>query len=323
MAFRGYESGGPEFLRDPLARFRELDAALETRRGLLADRNPQRLAAVNLVLTPGDPAAIAEAVHALQQRFAQRVSFVKANPLMHLVLSAIMLRHGDTADGLADELTRVRPIMRSVGLRWAPAFELIAIVALRVQARGPIVKEQIERMHAIYEAMKRNHWWLTGPDDFPACALLSARPGAPDELADRAHAIYERLRQDQGMRRGDALQAVSNVLALADAEPEHLTGRFGVLVEEFRRSGQVIRFDRYDEVALLCFLPRSSASVVETVIAYDAALREHVKWYERLLAFTFAANLAFVHIVGNDLELGPLADVKALLDMYWVLQQQG
>lgn len=323
MAFRGYESGGTEFLRDPLARFKALDEALEINRALLADRNPQRLAAINLVLTPGEPAAIAHAVHQIQQRFASRVGFVKANPLMHLILAAIILRHGDSADGLADELTRVRPIMRKAGLRWSPVFELVAIVALRVQTRGPISTAQIERMHAIYTAMKGHHWWLTGPDDFPACALLSARPGAPELLTDRAHAIYELMRSELNMSRGDPLQAVSNTLALADAEPIHLVQRFGALVDDFGPRGYTIRPIHYDELALLCFLPRSSASVVETVVGYDNAMREHVRWYERLLSFSFAANLAYMHIVGNDPELGPLADVKALLDMYWVLQQQG
>ncbi len=323
MPFRGFESGGPEHLRDPLARFRALDEAFDAERTLLADRSPQRLAAVNLILTPGEPIEVATAVRRIAERFGARVGFTKAHPLVRVILGAIMLRHGDTPDGLADELNRVRPIMRKVGLRWSPNFELTAIVALRMQTRGPIAEVQVERTHAIYEAMKVHHWWLTGPDDFPSCALLSGRPEPPTQLADRAHAIYELMRRELGMVRGDPLQNASNILALANAEPEALVQRYGALLDDFTRAGLKIVGERYDEVAVLCFLPRPSAAVVETVVEYEKALREHIKWYEQALSFTLAVNLAFVHIVGNDPELGPLADVKALLDMFWVLQQQG
>lgn len=322
MVFRGFEPGGSEFLRDPIARFKALDEALELGRPVLGDRTSQHLAAINLVLTPGEPSEIALAVRTMQDHFVARLGMSKAHPLLRLVFAALLLRHGDTADALADEADRVRQMMRAVGFRWAPAFELIATVAMRVHARGqPISGAQVERMHAIYEAMKVHHWWLTGPDDFPICALLTTRPGSPEALADRAHAIYEILRKERGIMRGDPLQAASNILALADAPASDLAQRFGALVDEFDKVDFKLRIDRYDEMAVLCFLPRSSAAVVETVVEYDRQLREHVKWYERLLTFGFAANLAFMHIVGNDPELGALADVKALLDMMWIIQQ--
>lgn len=323
MAFRGFESDGPEFLRDPLARFRALDEAFEAERTLFAGRAPQRLAAVNLVTTPGDPVELATAVRRIADRFEARVGFgMAAPPLVPMVIGAIVLRHGDEADWLIDEVKRVRSIMRRVGFRWSVRHELVAIIALRVQTRGPIADAQIERMHAIYEAMKVNHWWLTGPDDFPACALLSGRPGSPTQLADRAHAIYELLHRDHDLTRGDPLQFVSNMLALVDAEPGDLAQRYAALLGELERHGYKIRFDRYDDVALLCFLPRSSESVVATVIEYERALRQQQKWYEHSLSFSLAVNLAFVHVVGNDPQLGPLADVKAILDIYWLLEQQ-
>ncbi|PRP90120.1 hypothetical protein ENSA5_67380 [Enhygromyxa salina] len=324
MVFRGFEPGGSEFLRDPVARFKALDEALELSRGALTNRIAQRLAAVNLILTPGDPAELAAAARTLQGEFAARLGMTKAPPSLRLIFAALLLRHGDTADALADEADRVSRMMRVVGLRWGSTFELIATMAMRVHARGmPIPEAQIERMRAIYEAMKVHHWWLTGPEDFPTCALLTTRPGSPEALAGRAHEIYEAIHSELSVMRGDPLQTASNILALADAPPADLTHRFGALMRDFKAAGIKIRADRFDELAVLCFLPRSSAAVVETVVEYDRQLSEHVKWHEKLMTFGFASNLAFIHIVGNDPELGALADVKPLLDIMWIIQQGG
>jgi hypothetical protein len=323
VVFRGFEPGGPQFLDDPLGRFDALDRAFEPSRSLLSNRVPQRLAAADLVLVPGDPAQVSTRARALGEHFASLVGLADAPPTFRVILGAIMLRHGDTPEDLAAEAARVRPIIRRQSMRWSPVFESIAIIVLRLQARGPIAEVQLVRMHAIYEAMKRHHWFLTGPDDFPTCALLSGRPHPPSELAERAHRLYELLRSELRLSRGDPLQTVSNILALADAEPEILVARYGALVEGFERAGQRMVLDRYDDLALLCFLPRSTESIVQTVVDYDAALRERFKWHEVFSSFTLATNLAFVHVVGNDPELGPLADVKALLDMSWIVQQSG
>lgn len=325
MAFRGYESGGPEFLRDPLARFIELDEALEVGRALLEDRAPLRLAAVNLVLTPGDPAQLAADVRSINERFAAQLPWYWGSAKsLQMLFAAILLRHDDEPEALAEEAGRVSNQLRAMNMRWASTYEMIAVLAMRIHGRGaPIPDAQIERMRDIHRAMKKHHWWLTGAEDFPTCALLTTREGTPETLAARAHEIYEALREDANAYRGDHLQTASNMLALANVSTRDLSQRFAALVADFADAKLATSFPHYDEIAVLCFLPRSTSSIVATVAEYDQRIREHVKWFELGHVFTFAVNLAFVHIVGNDRELGALADVKALLDMQWIIQQRG
>jgi hypothetical protein len=112
------------------------------------------------------------------------------------------------------------------------------------------------------------------------------------------------------------LQTASNMLALSSLEPFELVERFGVLAAGFREAGTKIRQDDYDDVAVLCFLAQPAARIVETVTDYAARIRERLRW---AAVFELGSNLAFVRLVGNDPELGMLADAKMLLDMQTVI----
>ncbi|KIG17238.1 hypothetical protein DB30_03551 [Enhygromyxa salina] len=327
MPFRSHDAEQDEHLREPVARFFALDAALEPTRGMFGDRSAQRFAAASLVLVPGEPAQIATQLRETAKQFQQlmpwRVGFA---PQLHLMFAVALVRHDDTPDALLDETKRVRKIMRALGLRWAPVYEFIAVLVMRTLGDGaPISDEQVQRMRDIYEAMKQHHWVLTGPEDFPACALLTTRAGTPQQLAQYAHDIYEGLRAG-GRGRGDPLQTASNLLAMLASDhlpAPALSERFLALVSAFEHAGQKIAASEYDEVALLCFLSRPVPAIVETVAAYKQALGADIRWFEGDYAFGFATNLAFVQLVGGDPELGPIADFKSLLDMYSILLQNG
>ncbi len=45
----------------------------------------------------------------------------------------------------------------------------MAILVLRMKAdKAPVSDRAVREFQEMYEEMKRHHWWLTGPDDFPA-----------------------------------------------------------------------------------------------------------------------------------------------------------
>ena len=104
-------------------------------------------------------------------------------------------------------------------------YETIAILILRMLAEqrpiGPVV---IDRFQAIFEEMKRRHWWLTGPDDFPACALLTGREEPAKQIGEVIESIYTALR-GVGCASGNALQTAANILYLARLDPDAMTPR--------------------------------------------------------------------------------------------------
>src|SRR5690606_37080099 len=90
--------------------------------------------------------------------------------------------------------------------------------------------------------------------------------------------------------------------------------RYALLRDGFRAAGVSIGQPEYDELALLCMLSLPIDRLVATVAHYRERLAADA-WLPSRNHFSLATNLAFVHLAGADAVLGPLADVKLLLDM--------
>jgi hypothetical protein len=315
MPFRDDETPREQTL-DPLARFAELYAALEAHRRVLQDRVPLRLAAICLLTTPGPADQLALATRRIDAALDRRISWYHAfSESVRIVIAAQLHKHDDDPDSYMDEVVRVRSLFRAVGLRQGGAYEFLAVLVLRRVLARPVDRADVERFQAIYEALKRHHWWLTGPEDFPACAMLVARPEAPANIGAGTDAIYRALHRRADLWRGDPLQTAANVLYLADVPADELAERFALLMTGFRGRGVTIGQDQYDELAVLCFLAWPVDKIVEVVAEFRDRMRSTLPWLGRADALSLAANLAFVRLAGRDGLLGSLADLKPLLDM--------
>jgi hypothetical protein len=307
---------------DPLERFFALEAALEAGRGLLGDRSSIRLAAALLVRLDGEPEELAAGVRATHERLTKAAGWMPsvATPLW-LLVAGVLVERGDDPEAFAAQIDSTRKRMRAVRMRRYTAFEVIVVLALRLHTRpGPITDDSVARVQAIYAAMKRHHWWLTGPEDLPACAILAMTERSPAELAGQANAIYEGLRPCSWP--GESLQTASNMLAVSPLEPGELVDRFVTLSTSFEQAGLSIGFADYGTVASLCFLAQPAARIAETVAAHTWLLHGRLAWIDVRFAFNLAAQLAYTRLLGEDPQLGLLADAKALFDMQKLIEQQ-
>jgi hypothetical protein len=319
MPFRGGNDEGPTALvpADPFARFMDLHEALEAKRGIFGDKVAQRFAAVSLLSTPGAATQLAEALRERNATLVGRLGRLSSiDASMRLLIAANLVKYDDDADAFVDDAKRARTLMRKLRVRRSGAYEyLAALVLRRVRAGAPICEADIERLGAIYTAMKRHHWVLTGPEDLPLCAMLVARPQTPQEIGDGVEAVYQALHREADAYRGEALQTAACVLFTSSLEPSESASRFRLLLDHFRAAGHRLGRAEYDEVATLCFLAQPVDLIVTSVLAYRDRLREAISWLSKPMAFGLGAGLAFVRLVGHDAQLGPLADAKLMLDM--------
>ncbi|MBL8970020.1 MAG: DUF4003 family protein [Myxococcales bacterium] len=320
MPFRSDAASGPALFAppDPLERFQAIYAALVAQGSWLSDKVALRLASASLITLTGEPALLASATHRRDAELRVRLGWLTSvAPSLRVLLAAQMVKYADDSEAFADEVERVREMFRAIHLRNGHAYEALAVLVLRRLQRGqPIEQAQVLRLRDIYEAMKRHHWFLTGPEDFPVCAMLVGRPGTPAEIGAGTDALYRALHDRADLWRGDSLQTAANMLYLTGVEPPVLVERFATILAGFREAGTRIGQEQYDELAILCFLARPTATIVTTVTAYRDRLRPAIPWLTRTDALNLAASLAFIEIAGQDPDaLGPLADVKLLLDM--------
>jgi hypothetical protein len=317
MPFRSPESEDPGLAlpADPLERFEQLLTALDAGRGWMQDKVAVRLAAIALLITPGDAGRLAATTRSVSAVLHHRLgAFSSVDDSVRLVIAAQLVKAGDEPDPFVDDLERVRELFRADGLRRGGVYEVLAVLVLR-RVVGTIGAPQVERFRQIYAAMKAHHWWLTGPEDFPACAMLVGLPGEPAAMGAGIDEIYNALHEQAGLARGDALQTAANMLYLGGVEASTITGRFALLMEKFRGAGAPIGKDEYDELAILCFLARPAEHIVAAVIELRDQLCERLRWLRQGAAFSLAASLAFVRLAGERGALTTLADAKLLLDM--------
>jgi hypothetical protein len=304
---------------DPLARFDELLTALDAGRGWMQDRVAVRLAAITLLATPGDAGRLAANTRTASAVLGERLGlFSSVDESVRLVIAAQLIKSGDNPDVFVDDLARVRELFRDSGLRRGGVYEVLAALVLR-RLVGAVEPAHVDRLHAIYEAMKAHHWWLTGPEDFPACAMLVARPEDPAVIGAGTDAIYRGLHEQAGLGRGDPLQTAANILYLAGVEPPTIVARFAGLLAGFRGAGAKVGASEYDELAVLSFLAQPADRIVAAVLELRDGLRARLKWLGERDALSLGASLAFVRLVGNDGALGTLADAKLLLDMQTIV----
>ncbi|MFZ6182159.1 DUF4003 family protein [Nannocystis pusilla] len=320
MPFRNLD-GDPGFVvpPDPLARFDELLTALDAGRGWMQDKAAIRLAAITLLVTPGDAKRLAASTRTASAILGERLRwFSGVDESVRLVIAAQLVKADAHPEEFLDDLERVRQMFRADGLRRGGVYEVLAVLVLR-RLFDRIELEHVERLHGIYEAMKAHHWWLTGPEDFPACAMLVGRPEQPAAIGAGTDAIYKALHEQAGLSRGDPLQTAAHILYLGGLEAPVIVERFSGLLAAFRAAGAKIGTSEYDEVAILSFVAQPAATIVTTVRELAAGLRARLKWLSERDALSLGANLAFVRLVGASGELGALADAKLLLDMQTIV----
>jgi len=316
-------SGDVVVPEDPLQRFLELNDALCADQGWFQDYHSLRFAAVTAVTCPGDAVAVAAAIRETAEEIKAGAGwFGDFNSPLAYLLAAMMVQQDERPRAFREAVERTRKLFRAEKLRRGGIYESMAVWVLRQQAGGrPISASTVRRFKAIYEQMKRYHWWLTGPDDFPACAVLCGQEASPSEIGGRVERLYQAL-HDRGAARGDPLQTAANLLYLAEGDPVMIAGRFGALMRQFRTAKVSIVQADYDELAILAFVDAPAPDVVETVLRCREPILALRPRPGRSIAFNLACSVAFLELVRLDGARKRAADAKTLVDMQAILQAQ-
>ena len=272
---------------------------------------------------PGQVAQVTATIRRITDNLgAEATWFGRLDSRLRFIVAAMLLGHGDNARSFLKEVKRVRGMFRRAGLRRAAVYETMAILILRMHAeRARIADTTIHRFKAVYEEMKRHHWWLTGPDDFPACAILTGQAGTPTHIGQDIEDIYQSLRA-AGFSTGDPLQTAANILYLAGLGARETARRYRKLADGFRKNRVAIWQSDYDELAILTFLDHPPGRVVKRVLENREAMTSLRPRPDRSLTFNLAASITFLELVRVDRSLKVVTDVKALLDMQAIINAQ-
>jgi hypothetical protein len=304
-------------------RFKDIYAALERERRWWRSTLPLRYAAIAALQCEGRPAEVARGIRRVNKGLKDAAPWHwSVSPLIQFPVGAILSQRGDTAAQFLKELVRVRGMFRTARLHRALMFELLAVLIMRLQARGkPISKETVQRFKAIYEEMKRHHKWLTGPDDFPACAILTGQEGTPRAIGEGIEAIYGELRH-QGLSRGNPLQTAANIMYLAPGSAREVAARAAAFRVEFKKHKVRTSERDYDELAMLSILGERPAPVARRVVAIRNDLADIRPKIERATTFGLAVGIAFLEFAAASTEAKSVPHAKVLMDVQSMVAAQ-
>jgi len=282
----------PTISADPLSRFLAIAKALTDEKSWWEDRSIMRYAALPLVTTAGDAKALAQQTVAAGRALAADARWGSdLRTSLRNVLAAFVVAQGGDPAAFAGACARLRERFRKAGVRRGGGHELVAAAMLHVC--GAENDADVHRMQQIYETMKQHHWWLTGPEDLPACALLAVHADNVAKMPKRIEAIYERLREG-GLAAGDGLQMASHVLYLARGDERTIADRFLRLHQGFKDRGiRMWDCDR-DELAILCLLDEDPALTTATVEKHRERIRQELKHVGPTTGFSYACGTAFL-----------------------------
>jgi hypothetical protein len=312
-----------EFPADPSGRFVQIYEALSPDRGWFVEHSSLRFAALTTTTCPGEPADVAAAIQSLDRELQEARRWYEQFPrLVRFTLAATLHRNGDTVPAFLEELERVGRIFRDVGLGRGGLHEVSAILILRSRRElEPVTEEDVRRVKVCFDEMKRHHPWITGGDDYPACAVIAGLDDVPEAAVARAEEIYEALR-GVGCSKGNQLQAAANLLAVS-GDPSHvLAERFAALEKEFEGRGLHMHAGDYGQLAVLGFLAHPVMQVADRVLEHREVMSRLRPDPGKEMTFDFAVGTAFLDLCRRGRDLQEITDLSTLLQIQAVIQSQ-
>jgi len=304
-------------------RFRGLYDALNEERSWWEGAATLRYAAVAAITCHGEPADVAAGIRDRADQLKRKAGwFGELNGPIRFVLSAQLTQRLADGEAFMDEVDRVRGLFRNAKLRRGGVYETLAILILFLHSGGASIGPgTVARFRDIYEEMKRYHWWLTGPDDFPACAVLTGLPDHPAEIGRRTEAHYQAL-SAKGFKAGDPLQTAANLLTVTDLPADIAASRYRGLADAFKAADVAIWQSDYDELAVLTFVKHPIDRVIERTLHFRAQVATLRPAPDRLMTFNLGAALAFCELVSHDEHMDRLTGAKAMAGMQAMLNAQ-
>jgi len=225
-----------------------------------------------------------------------------SSPIRHAV-AAILLRRGLDPVVTVRRTRETLSLFKQAKLQKGGTSPYLAALLLVLESNGAAPSPRtVERMKAVLERWKDDHWWLTGADDYPMAAMHAARDSSVEQIALEAEVIYQALRRHR-FSRGNQLQLASHLLLFSDAGPRDAAERFARMANALRSAGQRIGESQYDEVALLVLSGVAAEEAAVRAVATRDRLRAVKPRPQSTIAFSIACGVVLAEAAATEHDL--------------------
>lgn len=298
---------------DPLAQFQTVFRALEQRRGWFESTEALRFSALILASADRDPEQVADWIRAAADFLDSEAGwFGTLNSPLRFAIAAVLYRERIEPPAYLRETVSANELFEKHSLESDCLESYIAQLILQVRdPEHAISEDAVWRFSEIISKMESHHPWLTGVDDYPACALLVGEEAPVVDLTRQIESAYREL-SESGFSEGDDLQLCSHLLYLTQSDVGDAVRRFVALYNEFETRGFSIGQQDYNELATLTALPASPERIVERVADHVDELSTMEEAPAKDVAFSLACGTTFMALASPESADAGLADLQAL-----------
>jgi hypothetical protein len=232
---------------------------------------------------------------------------------LRFTVAALLIQHHIKGQHFLSEHVRIGDLLRHAGLRSSGFHHTMTVLIMLISPMQPGVLD-VERIKAIHQAMKRFHWWLTGPEDLPACAALAYCPGSAAEIVSRTEACYLLLKET-GLSRGDHLQMAANLLPLSGLDADVVVGRYRALKHRIEERNHDLVPADYEAIAVLCLLDHAPDPIVDRLLSVGRELELLQAEVGPVTNLIIAADLVCLDLMRFDRAMRPVHDAHGASTM--------
>ena len=177
----------------------------------------------------------------------------------------------DDPEGKMDKIVSMYNLLK----KEFPGSEYLVVIAMMLV---DMVKEEeaevfIQKGKEIYKLMKKDHPFLTGPEDSVFAVLLAFSDKSAEEIATEMEAMYQELKPI-GFEQ-NSTQTVSQIFAMADGDNHEKCEKLKKVLEGLLTADR--KYGRSHELGTLAglvMLPVDAKQIVEDMLEIDAYLGE-------------------------------------------------
>lgn len=306
---------------DPLERYVEVFDELRRSKRWGTDVNILRFCA--LTLSAAEVAGSGQRLEVAAKALADEAGGFSplGSSLRHAVAAILIRRDFDPAITVR-RVKETLEMFKDHKLKKGGAQPMLAALLLVLDADGGLPADStIARLKEIVVRWKKDHFFLTGVDDYPMAAMHATRDIGIEELALEVEQVYTTLRAAK-FSSGNPLQLVSHMLAFSDFGPFEASQRFERMARALKEGGQRIWQSHYDEVALLVLSGGAIEDAAARVISYRDRLRAVKPRPQSEIAFSIAAGVVLAEQAEAQLGLEGAGAAANLRSVQAILEAQ-
>ncbi|WP_342507434.1 DUF4003 family protein [Sporosarcina sp. FSL K6-2383] len=230
------------------------------------------------------------------------------------MMAAFLNQPGMVIDEEVDRLFEKQQVLKGVGFRNTIHSYLAALLMTSNQAHYETEAWQAKKL---YDAMKKQHFFLTSDDDYAYAVLLGKRGANPIEHAKSMRTYYDALRTE-GFRSGNELQWLSQVMTYVHNEFNPiLVSRAVEVLAHFKRDTKV-RPVHYPMIGFLTVFGVADAELKKIVELTHALEESKLFRWNREMALSIGIGYSMHELTENVEE----ATVSLVTSVELILQAQ-